>query len=64
MTPLQERFAAALELRELTIEMHRQQLQREHPQESSEEIERRLRAWVLAPGPGEPRSLQRSRYTG
>lgn len=47
MTPVQERFAAALELRELTIDMHRQLLRREYPDEAPEEIDRRLRSWVL-----------------
>ena len=40
------RFRAALELREITIAMQRQRLVREHPDESSEEIDRRLTEWV------------------
>lgn len=48
---MQQRFAAALELRELMIAMRRQVLVREHPGESDDEIDARLREWVLTPPP-------------
>jgi hypothetical protein len=47
MTATQARVRAALELRELTIAMRRQALAREHPAESRDQIEKRLRDWVL-----------------
>jgi hypothetical protein len=47
MGPVEARFRAALELRELMIAMRRQRLVREYPAEPKERIERRLREWVL-----------------
>ncbi|MEM6794604.1 MAG: hypothetical protein AAF725_11535 [Acidobacteriota bacterium] len=43
------RFRAALELRETTIAMQRRLLIREHPEDSEEEIDRRLFEWVTRP---------------
>lgn len=45
------RFRAAIELRETMIAMQCQCLVREHPDASTEEIDRRLREWVIQPEP-------------
>ncbi len=46
MNPVMARFRAAIELRELMIDMQRQLLIRENPEASPEEIDRRLEEWV------------------
>jgi hypothetical protein len=47
MSPIQARFRAALELRELMVVMQRQLLIREDPSASEHVIDHRLREWVL-----------------
>ena len=47
MSPVESRIRAALELRGLTIAMRREALRREYPDDSAEQLERRVRAWVL-----------------
>lgn len=51
MHPVEARMRAAFELRELAVAMRREVLAREHPHEAAEEIEARLREWVLSPEP-------------
>lgn len=51
MSPVEARIRAALELRELAIAMRREVLRREYPEDSAEELEARLRAWVLHADP-------------
>ena len=51
MDDVQARMHAAIELRSLAIAMRRQVLVRRYPDESPEEIDERLRAWVLRPEP-------------
>lgn len=42
----QERFATTVELHRVGVEMMRQNLRRRHPDESDEQIEERLGAWL------------------
>lgn len=50
MSPIQSRFRAAIELREMMIAMHRQLLVRENPDASRSKIDAMLRQWVLTNG--------------
>lgn len=47
-TPPEEKLLRTLELMDVGIEMHRDFLKRRHPEESEQQIEQRLRAWLLA----------------
>ena len=50
MDPVEARVRSAIELRELIVAMRRQALVRENPGESREQIDERLRRWVLESG--------------
>jgi Rv0078B-related antitoxin len=58
MNPVMERFQKAIELSEAMIAMHRQLLIREHPEESADQIDRRLHEWVTEPRPGRQRETE------
>jgi len=60
MGPIEARFRTAIELRELTIALRRQRLTREHPAESEERTDRRLREWVLGAPPVDRRPPETS----
>ncbi len=51
MDPVGERMRSAFELHDLAVAMRRQVLARQHPGESAEQIEQRLRSWLLEPAP-------------
>ena len=51
-TDAASRFAVALDLQATGIDLMRARLRREHPDESAEQAEARLRAWLEAPDAG------------
>jgi hypothetical protein len=57
--PVEARMRAAIELRDAMIAMRREALRRELPKASEEEIDARLRRWVLAvePPPSVPTEI-------
>ena len=55
---VQRRFREVAELRELMIAMRRQVLVRENPGESDEQIDARLRSWLMRPDPPSRRFRQ------
>ncbi len=54
MHPSAERLHLALDLFDAGVDLQRQRLRRAHPNESAEEIEARVRSWLLQEGePGD-----------
>lgn len=51
MSPIEQRIRAVASLRELAIAMRRENLKRTFPHESTADIEARLYAWLMDPGP-------------
>jgi|GEM_PF-6274140 len=51
MDEVEARMRATFALRAFVVAMQREVLRRQHPRDSPEKIEIRLRAWVLRPGP-------------